>query len=514
MTPQLGITLDPQAAAPLFRQLADQIVARIESGAFPEGYRLPPTRAMADAIGAHRNTVVRAYEELQANGMVESVVGRGTFVTTPDDLSRAYAGASIGTSSGGGLAPMAWGSVLSRATQAEALTRVDRLPRTTPRRGVGRTVDLTAMQPPADLLPTQDFRLCVDHVLRTRGPKALAYSPAEGLPVLREFLVEDLARMGVPARAEDILVTCGSQQALDLIARALVDPGDSFAVESETYQGTIQLLSIAGARMLAIPGDADGPSLEALDAQATAAKGLYLMPNSHNPTGMTISAQRRHELVRWSHRHGVPLIEDDYGADLELSDTPPPPAMKALDADVIYVSTFSKRLIPALRVGFIVCPPPLKAAITAIKHSIGLGSSSLLQYALAEFLERGYLRKHLRRTLPVYRARRDALEEAFAKHLPEDIAWQPLERGLVTWLDLPADLPAEDVFFEAQREGVLVRPGSLNSVSGRAQDGLRICICNESEERLAEGVKRLAKAIANVRSNRTASPERPRIGAI
>src|SRR5262249_53782099 len=148
-----------------------------------------------------------------------------------------------------------------------------------------------------------------------------------------------------PASAEDIVVTSGSQQALDLVARALVNPGDAFLANESTYGGTLNVLAAAGARVVPVPSDDEGPSLSALErAGQLGAKGFYLMPNSHNPTGASITGARREALVAWSHRAGVPLIEDDFVADLDIDGTPPPTPMRALDGDVIYVGTYSKRL--------------------------------------------------------------------------------------------------------------------------------------------------------------------------
>lgn len=507
-----GLVIDPARAEPLFKQIADQIADRIERGLYPAHFRLPPSRALADELGTHRNTVVRAYETLAEQGWVRSEVGRGTFVEPGRALDLRPQPHTDALQPSAGLR---WEALLSSAGRVEPLSRAERLPRHRLAPGAD-LIDLTRMQPSPDLLPSADLRRCLDHVLRAHGPGALGYAPREGLPRLRECIVDDLARLGVPARVEDVVVTTGSQQALDLIARALIDPGDAFAVESETYSGAIHLLSVAGARLAAIPADAEGPDLATLERLSAGLKGVYLMPNCRNPTGATISAERRHALVDLSRRTGVPLIEDDYGADLVLdASSRPPPALRALDRDVLYVSTFSKRLIPALRVGFVVCPPPLREALVTLKHTMDLGTSAILQHALAEFLERGYLRAHLRRTLPVYRARRDALQDALTRYLPREVRWSHIERGIVMWLELPPELRADEVFLEAQRAGVLVNPGALHTVSGRAQSGLRLTLCHEPEHRLVEGVRRLARAFDVVaHRNRHEHSVRPSVSAI
>jgi DNA-binding transcriptional MocR family regulator len=356
------------------------------------------------------------------------------------------------------------------------------------------------MQPPEELIPDEELRRCIVHVLRTEGPRALGYAPREGLVRLRTLVSRELSAIGVGASAEDIVITTGSQQAIDLVARALIDPGDTVLVEASTYSGAIHALTVAGARLVGVPSDEDGPDPDALRALTTSgAKCLYLMPNSRNPTGTTISAQRRAELVAWSHEAGVPLVEDDYGADLDLDPDPPmPPALRALDPEVLYTGTFSKKLIPALRVGFLVCPPGLRRPIVALKHTMDLGTSALLQHALAEFIERGLLRAHLRRIVPIYRERRDALDHALKAHMPPYVRWVKPRSGLVLWLELPSWLDAEVVYEEALDHGVLVTPGTMNAVGTRGQRGLRLVYCSEPTERLEEGARRLGAALRTV----------------
>lgn len=483
--------MDPSSKEPLYRQIFDQVVERIQSGAFPPGYRLPPSRALATELKTHRNTIVRAFEELSAAGFIVSTVGRGTFVA--DDVPW------METKDPPSRTSLPWSSLVSKAVAAEPLGRLDRLARPPLLRD---SVNLSRMQPSADRLPHDLLRRCIDHVLRTRGAEALGYAPREGLPRLRELIVSELGRTGVPARVEDVLVTTGSQQALDLIARALIDPGDSFLVEESTYNGAINLFSAAGARVVGVPSDNEGPEMGALEQYARApVKGFYLMPNSGNPTGACMPAARRRRLVEWSHRAGIPLIEDDYGADLNLDDDSPPPALRALDGEVIYVGTFSKKLIPALRVGFLVCPKDLHQQLLPLKHAMDLGTSVLLQYALCEFITRGYLKAHLRRTVAQYRARRDALAEALRCGLPTEVEWSLPAHGVVLWLTLPAWMDPGTVLEEAESEGVQVTPGVLYSASGRNRRGLRLTFCGESVDRVAEGGRRLCRALQRVAKN-------------
>jgi DNA-binding transcriptional MocR family regulator len=486
----------------LYQQIASEVARRIRTGALPAGFRLPTTRALANELKTHRNTAVRAYNELTSAGFIVSTVGRGTFVAQVLPAPRETKG-DLEPREGA----LPWATLVSRASGADPLRRADRFARlpTGP-----EMINLGGLQPPPELRPDVALRRCVDHVLQTRGAAALGYAPRAGLPQLRELIARDLCADGVPATAEEVVITTGSQQALDLLVRALVDPGDSFLVDEATYAGVVNILASAGARTVGVPGDDDGPDPAALNRLvASGAKGFYLMPNCGNPTARCVSAPRRARLVEWSREAGVPLIEDDYGADLELDDVPLPPALRALDRQVIYVGTFSKKLLPALRVGFLVCPAELAPHLLPLKHAMDLGTSVLLQYALAEFIDRGYLRAHLARIRPVYRERRDALLRGLAEHLPPEIRWRRPTTGLLVWLRLPPSINPEAAFEAARREGVMVTPGVLNSASGQGEGGLRVTFCAEPPERLAEAARKLGIALRKciAMGPRTASVE-------
>lgn len=481
-----GISFDKASVEPRYKQLFDQVAARIQGRAFPPGFKLPPTRAFARELGTNRNTVVRAYADLESAGFVTSTVGRGTFVS----LDGAVAQLPALPTRGG----LQWASLVSNAARLESARR-------TPQRSVFKgnrrdLINLGAMQPSADLLPDRLIRRCFEHVMRVHGSRALGYAPVEGLARLRQLIVADLARQGVPAHADDVFITTGSQQGLDLLARALVAPGDTFLVDAATYGGAINAFSLSGARLIPVPSDAEGPDMAALDRLSrSGAKGFYLMPNCNNPTGTEISVARRKSLVAWSQRANIPLIEDDYGSELWLGEQPPPPALRSLNGDVLYLGTFSKKLVPALRIGFIVCPRVLLPTLTAIKKAIDLGTSLVLQHVLAEFLERGYLRGHLNRTVPEYRARRDALEESLRRHLPSGMKWTHPERGLVLWLPLPTGLDPDLVFEEAERRGVVVGSSAIYQVEPGHVGGVRLAFCAEPAERLALGGRRLGETL-------------------
>jgi DNA-binding transcriptional MocR family regulator len=490
----VGLLIDPKRDEPLYRQIFDQVVARIETRAFPPGFRLPPTRVLARELATHRNTVVRAYADLEAAGFVTSTVGRGTFV---DDATAKGAkpkprAASDGASSAVEPRPIAWASLASRAGASEVLGRAECYPRAT---SDARVVNLARMQPSMDLLPDELLRRCVGRVLAAHGGRAMRYAPPEGVQSLREQIAKELSARGVPTAADDVIVTSGSQQGLDLLSRALVDPGDTVLLDATTYSGAIDVFGFGGARLVTVPSDAEGLDVTALErVSRNGVKALYVMPNGHNPTGRTMSAKRRRALVAWSRASGVPIIEDDYCAGLELGDETPP-YLRALDGDVIHLSTFSKRLAPALRVGYVIAPPPLRSVLSAMKRIVDLGTSPVSQLALAEFMERGYLRAHMKLVVREYRMRRDALAEALRRALPEGMTFHSPMHGVVMWVPLPEGVDPDAVHAEALKQGVLVSPTAVWAADVTAEPGVRLAFCAEPCQRLVLGARRLGKAI-------------------
>lgn len=494
----VGFTVDPRKEDPIHRQIFDQIVSRIQTRAFPPGYKLPPTRVLADELGAHRNTIARAYADLEEAGFVCGSVGRGTFVeeARPQATGR---GSAHGNRTARGTPPQAampWASLVARAARPETLGRAERYARRIDGRDV---VNLARMQPSDDLLPSDLMRRCLSRVLAEQGAKAMSYAPPEGIARLREQIASDLSSRGVPATADDVLITSGSQQGIDLVARTLVNPGETVLVESTTYSGGIDLFTLAGARLVPLVCDDDGPDPAALEYVHDAnVKALYLMPTGHNPTGRTMSAERRRAIVRWARASAIPIIEDDFVAGLSLEDREEPPHLRALDGEVIHLSTFSKRLIPSLRLGYVVTPASLRSSLRSIKRVVDLGSSATMQHALAEFMERGYLRAHTLRVTRVYAARRDALVLALQRSLPEEVTFRVPTHGIVLWLTLPKSIDSLAIYEEALRLGVLVSPSPMWSVDPDEAPGVRLAFCAESEERLVEGAKRLGKAFKNV----------------
>jgi 2-aminoadipate transaminase len=329
---------------------------------------------------------------------------------------------------------------------------------------------------------------------------ALQYSTTEGDPGLRERLAAIVAAGGVAASAGEILVTTGSQQALGLVAAALLNPGDPVLVEDPTYLAALQAFGLAGARCEAIPSDAEGPDPDALVALArrSGARLAYLIPTFQNPTGRTLGAERRRALAEAAAEADVWLVEDDPYSALRLDGEPVEllAAQPAARERTIVIQTLSKVLSPGLRIGYLRAPAALYHALAVAKQAADLHSSTVNQLAAERWLARHDLAAHVRGLEAHYRPRRDALLAALARELPAGSTWTRPDGGLFIWVTLPAGHDAEAVLPRAVERGVAFVPGRFFFAGEPVRETLRVSFATASPEELHEGAARLGAAIA------------------
>lgn len=465
--------------APLYQQLRDQIAQQIETGKLPEGTRLPPTRELALELGINRATVASAYEALSAEGLVRSHVGQGTLVIGPQPRAAT--------------AP-AWATTFSRAIEAVERQERDFAPQT----DHPDPIDFASLFPDEDLFPIDPFREVIDLVLRRQGKELLQYGPVAGYGPLREYIAERLAARGVKVSPEQVLIVNGSQQGLDLIFRALVDPGDAVAVESPTYSAVLPVLAHYQAHVVSVPMTVRGMDLGALDSVLARrpVKLIYTMPTFHNPTGISMDVAARQSLLRLAARRQVPLVEDDFEFDLRFGGKSTPP-LKALDDSglVLYLGTFSKGLFPGLRLGWVVAPTEVTRVLCRAKMLADYHTSLLLQAAVLEFCRRGHYEAHLRSVARLGRKKGERLLESMRKHFPAGTSWTHPEGGHAFWITLAEGLRADRLLAEAQREGVLFTPGATFFSGTGGERCLRLSISRVSVERIEEGVRRLGAII-------------------
>jgi 2-aminoadipate transaminase len=367
--------------------------------------------------------------------------------------------------------------------------------------------------PAPELFAVRDIAGICEEVLALDGAAALQYGITEGYRPLRDWLCEHLAAtVGLRCTPDQILITHGSQQGLDLLGKVLLDPGDLVLVEDPSYVGALQAFGACEAEFLAVPVDDEGlcPDVlrETLRRSAGRPKLLYTIPNFQNPTGLSISAARREQIVRIAEEFGVTIVEDDpYGA-LRYSGAPAP-ALTAVAGGPggVYLGTASKIMAPGLRVAWMVVPDAsLYRALVAAKQATDLHTSSLTQRIVARYAESGRLERHVGELLPAYRRRRDAMLAALARHLPDGCDWTTPDGGLFLWVRVPERLDTLELFAEAMRRKVAFVPGGAFWVGKEVRNTLRLNFSNAAEERIEEGIRGLGTAIRAVLDREVAVP--------
>lgn len=351
--------------------------------------------------------------------------------------------------------------------------------------------------PAPELFPAKEIAAAYGEVLSSAPAAALQYGVTEGYLPLREWLAERLRGQGIPASAERLLVVSGSQQGIDLVARALVNPGDCVLVENPTYLAALQAFSAYEANLVAIPSDASGMRTDLLEALVAKHRPalIYLVPTFQNPKGVTLPLERRRALADIALRHGVPVVEDDpYGA-LRFAGSASTPIAALADGLTFHLGTFSKTLAPGLRLGWVHGPLEIIRAMTIAKQACDLQTATLAQRAVAKLLESFDYEAHLARIRRVYAERCAAMLDALARVMPEGTRWSHPEGGLFLWLELPAGVDDDAVFRAAIERGVAVVPGSGFFVGPPQHGFVRLNFSNQSLERIELGMERLGAAI-------------------
>ena len=322
--------------------------------------------------------------------------------------------------------------------------------------------------PAPEVFPIERVKIATDQLLTEHGEQALQYGATEGYRPLRELLAQRLSQGKLQLTTENVLITSGSQQALDLLGKILIDPGDRIVVEAPTYMGALQAWSSYGATYTSLPMDEDGIQTNHLDeAFQQHPKYSYVLPNFQNPSGVTLSLARRHALVDQSRLHGVPIVEDDPYAELRFEGEQLP-SLLALEAEqqegpayqgnVIYLGTFSKVLAPGLRIGWVIAPSEVINKLAQSKQGVDLHTASLTQMIAYELLKDGFLDEHIHLIRNVYRERRNAMLAAMAEHFPDNVHWTHPAGGMFLWVTLPKASNAAEILEQALKHNVVFVP--------------------------------------------------------
>jgi len=363
--------------------------------------------------------------------------------------------------------------------------------------------------PAPDVFPTQRFQEACRKVLEQNASQALQYGASEGYEPLREMVARHIARYGIKAKVENVLITSGSQQALDLIGKLLINPGDRVLVEAPTYLGALQAFNVYGPDYVSVPSDEDGLRTDLLeDRLRSGPKFMYVLPNFQNPGGTTLSEGRRHQLVLLADKYGIPIIEDDPYGQLRYEGEHLPPLV-VIDREnlrrddgysignVLYLSTFSKTLAPGLRLGWIVAPPEVIAKLVQLKQGADLHTSTFTQIVAYEVAKDNFLDEHVKLIRRVYRERRDAMLSALKDFFPPEVTWTHPQGGLFLWVTLPEGTDASKLFEAALKENVAFVSGECFYANNgpESRRHMRLNFSYVPPDKIREGIRRLSLAV-------------------
>jgi GntR family transcriptional regulator/MocR family aminotransferase len=487
---QPAIALDPQAAAPLYRQLYERLRGQILAGRLDAGARLPSTRALAGTLGVSRTTTALAYDLLLQEGYVESRVGDGTRVARLHAQPRGAAPTRPPASAPPErAAPVSRrGRLLAELPYPEAVAVQEAGAAENPFR---------ISQPDVAHFPYATWGRLVARHARRSLPDVALYQQIAGYAPLREAIAAHIAlARGVRCSPEQVIVTAGAQGALALVAQVLLDHGDPVWLEDPGYTGARGALLAAGAVPIPIPVDREGLDVAAGRRRCPGARLAVVTPSHQFPTGVTMSLRRRLALLAWAREAGAWIVEDDYDSEYRFGGRPLE-ALHGLDDEgrVLYVGTFSKVLFPALRLGYLVVPPGLPPAVRAARRLVDIHPPILEQMALADFIAEGHFARYVRRMRPLYQARRDALVEALRRELGGLLEVVVPQAGLNLAAWLPAGPCGRAVAACVVEHGLALPTLSQFSVRPLERDGWLFGFAGASPEALRAGVRALARAV-------------------
>ena len=480
-----ALALDRDPTLPPFLRIARSLVADIRRGRLRPGFRLPGSRRLAASLRVHRNTVLAALAELQAEGWIETAQGRGTFVTRalPDERARPFA-KRLRTRT----------RVPARVAFAVPETPAAYRP---PVLSPG-TLNLSSGSPDVRLVPARAIGRAYRRAVAFRGPELLGYGDPEGHSGLREALASMLATTrGLSATAADVVVTRGSQMALSLAARALLRPGDVVAVEALGYRPAWEAFRAAGATLVPVAVDRDGLDVDALEMLASRSRlrMVYVTPHHQYPTTVTLKAARRLRLLALARAERLAILEDDYDHEFHYDGRPVLPLASADDTGlVVYVGTLSKVLAPGLRVGYVVAPEPVRRAIGAIRSLLDIQGDLATEAAIAELIEDGELQRHVARVRRVYAHRREILAQSLRRTFGDEIEFTPAPGGMALWVRYPHAGDVEAWARRSVERGVSWYPGKRYAFDGQPRPFARLSFAWLNERELPEAVRRMAAA--------------------
>jgi 2-aminoadipate transaminase len=389
-----------------------------------------------------------------------------------------------------------WDALLARRTERMRSSIIRELLKITLQPDV---ISFAGGLPAPAAFPVRDFKDACAWVLEHDPAHVLQYGPTEGLPALKDYIIEAMAKYEIPAVRGNILFTNGSQQALDFLGRVFLNAGDKVITGEPTYLGAIQAWNVYGPQLVTVPLDDQGMRMDLLEQALKThpdVKFIYVLPNFHNPAGTTLPRERRLRLVELAAKHGVFIVEDDPYGELRYEGTDITPIYAMHKENTVYLSTFSKTLAPGLRLGWIVAPERIMQRLIQAKQGADLNTSTLVQYVANDICQRGLLRAHVRRVRAIYRERRDTMLKAMDEYFPAEVTWTKPMGGLFLWACLPQSIDAEVLLQTAVEEKVAFVPGHAFYPDGMGgRNCMRLNFSYSPPDVIEEGIKRLGNAL-------------------
>ncbi len=473
----MAIVIRRESVEPIYQQLVRHFRAQIESGHLPPGERLPPTRELARQLGIGRVSVVHAYAQLREEGLVVAWPGRGTFV----------AGKRAASEKG---AQPVWQPSHLWSMGLREMTRLAQQP------GV---IAFNGGAPPDEFLPVEPLRQALNAVLSRDGAAAVTYEEPEGYQPLRQSVAGYVSSLGIQCSADDVLITGGTQQALDLVVQTVLSAGDVLVTGNPTYLGILDVAHVRRIVPVGVPVGPEGMRLDALEIVLRERRPalIYVTPTYHNPTGTVMPLHRRRQLLALAAQYGALVLEDAVYHELGYHHTPPPPPLKAIDEEnvVIHTSGFSKILLPGTRIGYLIASGAVRERLARLKEAADVCTPGLNQRAMQLYLASGALSGHLQRVRAELRARCEAACAAAERYFPKGTHWNEPGGGLYLWVRLPDGGPTSaELYATAVQHGVAYAMGTLFHTDGSGGRHIRLNFAAHSPARIAEGFKRLGTA--------------------
>lgn len=473
----LLIPLDPYATQPLYLQIADYITHLAQHGTLGPGSQLPPTRTLADQLQVHRSTVINAYDELKARGVIDARQGSGSYIAP-------------------GLNQMT--STIQPASPVDLVQPEDLIAELRRLHWAEGILSLGYGPPADELMPVEDFDRARRRVLRRDGVRTANYEMPEGYYPLRQAIAAHLAQHGIQVDAADIIITAGALEGVSLVARALAAPGDAALIELPQYFGNWTNFRYLGLNLDGFELNEAGPDWTSLDHHLGQApqrpRFVFVTPDHQNPMGIRWGMSQRYEFLKTLNAHDLPIVEDGTYRDLTYDGSPHVP-LRALDPDVIYVGTFSHSLMPGLRIGFVTCRGRFREHIVRLKAASSGPGETLNQRALAEFLTGGEYSRHLERILPVYRLRRNSLLDALEAYFPGEVHWTVPTGGFFVWVWLPQQVSSLAFFRLALKSGITIAPSVVFYPGAVAQNAIRLAFSHYPPDVLVRAVMLLGRLL-------------------